>query len=175
MNVIIPPSHNQQSQSEQYQEVVNQLGCGFSEKYTLVNGKKHGLYEYRNGIYIYLTVPYVHGNCHGTKIKYFGMTQGFNNISEKTEFVNNKQHGYTISYRISGMPKSISYYDHGKYCGIFIKFNKDASINYDKSDIPTNTNITEFINAAFSDININNCLDRQRQYDLMDDSYYIGY
>jgi hypothetical protein len=40
MNVIIPPSHNQQSHSEQYQEVVNDLGCGYYAKYTLINGKK---------------------------------------------------------------------------------------------------------------------------------------
>ncbi len=167
MNVIIPPSQNQQSQSEQYQEVVNDLGCYYYEKYILINGKKEGLYQYGCGTFIGKTIEFQNDKKHGKDITYYGFDTKSRIISEIKHWVNGVLHGYYIKYNRHGMPTSVAYYQYGNI-NLIISFKNDGSIDNENSQFSNNHDISSIINMVFEGVNINECMEKKRIQDLKD-------
>jgi hypothetical protein len=176
MNVIIQPSQNQQSQQEQYQEVVNDLGGYYYEKYTLINGKKNGLYEYRYGTIPIYIIEFKNDIQHGKDITYHTYDLTKICVAQCKEWLNGKLNGYCKSYNRHGMPTSVAYYQHG-HMDLHIQFKDDGSIDYENSQIPNHYNINSITNMIFNGININECMERKKMQDKEDeeDKYLSKY
>ncbi len=178
MNVIIPPSqqHYEQQSNNTYQDVVKHLGCGYYEKYTLINGKKNGLYEYRYGTIPIYIIEFKNDIQHGKDITYHTYDLGSRQLAQCKEWLHGKLNGYCKSYNRHGMPTSIAYYQHG-HMNLYIQFKDDGSVDYENSKIPNYCDINSITTMIFNGININECIERKKIQDKEDeeDKYLSNY
>ncbi len=164
MNAIIMPSQQVNNNNNYtYEEVAKDLGCGYFEKYTLVNGKKDGLYQYFVHNELTISIEYKNGKKYGKYITYYTRDL-YHLIKHIEEYKNDIMDGYMKQYDMFGKPRYIAKYEND-IIKASVCFNDDMTIDNEHSIINDENEKQYLIDILFQDINMNECIERKEHYD----------